>query len=208
MKHHGTDIDPHPGDDGQAPDTGQATFYAEEYRNRLGWKNKLGRVAWQFTWLIFGRLSPIPCFAWRRALLRLFGARVAATARVYPSARVWAPWNLVMEHRACLGPESYCYDVAPVALGVEATVSFRAFLCTASHDIRHPERPLVVGPIRLERGAFVFADAFVGMNVVVREGGVVAARAVVVRDVGPYEVVAGNPARVVSRRDMRSGGAP
>jgi putative colanic acid biosynthesis acetyltransferase WcaF len=48
----------------------------------------------------------------------------------------------------------------------------------------------------------VFADAFVGMNVTVGEGAVVAARAVVVKDVAAYEVVGGNPARVIGHRDM------
>jgi len=40
------------------------------------------------------------------------------------------------------------------------------------------------------------------MNVTVGEAAVIAARAVVVRDVGPYDVVAGNPARVVGRRRL------
>jgi putative colanic acid biosynthesis acetyltransferase WcaF len=181
------------------------SFYASDYRNRHTLGNKLAREAWGWIWLLLGRTSPVPCFAWRRWLLRLFGARLAGTAKVYPTTRVWAPWNLSMEHGACLGPEVYCYNVAPVAVGVDATASFRSFLCTASHDIRHPDRPLVVGPIRLERGAFVFADAFVGMNVVIHEGAVVAARAVVVRSVAAYEIVAGNPARVVSSRDIDAG---
>jgi len=66
----------------------------------------------------------------------------------------------------------------------------------------HPERPLVTGPITIQRGAFVFAEAFIGMNVVVGEGAVVAARAVVVRNVESQSIVGGNPARVIGRRDL------
>jgi putative colanic acid biosynthesis acetyltransferase WcaF len=54
----------------------------------------------------------------------------------------------------------------------------------------------------LERGAYVFADAFIGMSVTVGEGAVVAARAVVVRDVAAGDVVAGNPGRVVGTRRL------
>jgi len=178
-------------------------FYPGEYRSELPLTNKLGRVAWGFVYWTLFRPSPVPLHFWRRLLLRGFGGRIAGNAKVYPSARIWAPWNLTMEHGSCLGPEVYCYNVAPVHLGVDSTASFRSFLCTASHDIRHPERPLISGPIRLERGAYVFADAFIGMNVTVGEGAVVAARAVVVKDVARFDVVGGNPSRVIGCRELQ-----
>jgi len=184
------------------PDDGLPRFYASAYRSELPLGNKLARVVWAVVYLLLFRFSPIPCFGWRRLLLRAFGARIARTAKVYPSARIWAPWNLTMEAGAVVGPEVYCYSVGPIELGVDSTTSYRTFLCTASHDIHDPARPLVVGRIRLERGAYLFADAFIGMNVTVGEAAVIAARAVVVRDVGPYDVVAGNPARVVGRRRL------
>ena len=175
-------------------------FYKGEYLNRLSLKNRFGRIIWSIVYLVLFRLTPVPCFGWRRMLLRCFGAKLASSVHIYPSARIWAPWNLTMESRACLAQEVYCYNVDQVFLGADSTVSFRSFLCTASHDINHPQRPLVTAPIRIERGAYLFADAFIGMNVTIGEGAVVAARAVVVRSVAPFDVVGGNPARVISHR--------
>ena len=175
-------------------------FYKGEYLNRLSLKNRFGRIIWGIVYLVLFRLTPVPCFGWRRMLLRCFGAKLASSVHIYPSARIWAPWNLTMESRACLAQEVYCYNVDQVFLGADSTVSFRSFLCTASHDINHPQRPLVTAPIRIERGAYLFADAFIGMNVTIGEGAVVAARAVVVRSVAPFDVVGGNPARVISHR--------
>lgn len=195
--------------DGAAPmaDDGLPRFYASAYRSELSLGNKLARVAWALVYVLLFRFSPVPCHGWRRLLLRMFGGRIARTAKIYPSARFWAPWNLTMEAGAVVGPEVYCYSVGPIVLGVDSITSYRTFLCTASHDIHDPARPLVIGHIRLERGAYVFADAFIGMNVTVWEGAVVAARAVVVRDVAAYDVVAGNPARVVSRRRLADAGS-
>lgn len=185
-----------------ADEAGDVPFYRAEYRNRLSVANRIARAAWGVVGATLFRLSPVPCFGWRRFLLRRFGAAIAPSANIYPTARIWAPWNLTMHARSCLGEEVNCYNVADVTLGVDSTVSFRAFLCGASHDIRHPDRPLVTGPILIQRGAYVFADAFIGMNVTVGEGAVVAARAVVVKNVDPYEIVGGNPARVLGRRDI------
>ena len=108
-----------------------------------------------------------------------------------------------MADGACLGPHVNCYCVAPVSIGQDVTVSFRSFLCAASHDIDSPDRRLVTAPIAIEKGAYVFADAFIGMGVTVGEGAVVGARAVVVRDVKPYMVVAGNPAREIRERRLQ-----
>jgi putative colanic acid biosynthesis acetyltransferase WcaF len=182
----------------------ERAFYTGEYQNTLQLSNRLARAAWGGVAATLFRLSPIPCFGWRRALLRLFGSVIASSAKVYPSTRIWAPWNLVMESGSCLGPEVYCYNVAAVHLGIDSTASYRSFLCTASHDIHHPERPLITGLIRLERGAYVFADAFIGMDVTIGEGAVVAARAVVVKDIAPYDIVGGNPARTVGKRQFSS----
>jgi putative colanic acid biosynthesis acetyltransferase WcaF len=179
---------------------GPGRFYEADYQNPLTSANKAGRVAWGIVSSTLFRCSPVPCFGWRRFLLRLFGARLAATARVYPTTRIWAPWNLVMENDACLGPDVHCLNVATLTVGPEATVSFGTVLCAASHDIHSVDRRLIAGPIRIERGAFLFAEAFVCMDVTIGEGAVVAARAFVRRSVGAYDVVAGNPAQIVSRR--------
>lgn len=175
-------------------------YYRDTYRNRLSIVNRLGRTVWTVVWCLLFRPTPPAMFAWRRALLRLFGADMAATARVYPTTRIWAPWNLVMRPHACLGRDVDCYNVARVTIGEDAVVSIRTFLCTASHDIRHGDRPLVTGPISIGRGAFIFAEAFVGMDVSIGTGAVVAARAVVVKDVDPDAIVGGNPARVIGQR--------
>lgn len=175
-------------------------FYDAEYRNRLSVGNRVMRSLWSVVYRALFVLSPVPCFGWRRMILRLFGARLHPTAKVYPTTRIWAPWNLSMGQWSALGPEVYCYNVAEVCLERDATVSFRAFLCTASHDIRRADRPLISGPIRLRSGAYVFADAFIGMNVTLHEGAVAAARAVVVKDVAPYDIVGGNPAKVIGSR--------
>ena len=96
---------------------------------------------------------------------RLFGAQVASTARVYPSCRVWAPWNLRLGEHSCLGPAVDCYSVDRVSLGRRATVSQYAFLCTATHDITDPRMPLMAKSIELMDGVWVCAGTFVGPGV-------------------------------------------
>ena len=94
---------------------------------------------------------------WKRFLLRCFGAKVSGTANVYASAKVFMPWNLVMKDHACLASEVDCYNAALVELGVNATVSQRSYLCTASHDISSLRHEQTERPIRIGDRAWVAA---------------------------------------------------
>jgi putative colanic acid biosynthesis acetyltransferase WcaF len=118
----------------------------------------------------------------------------------YPSARIWAPWNLKLGPYSCIGPRVICYSVGLIELGSHAIISQGVHLCAASHDHRDPEFPLVVGSIRIADHAWVAADAFVGPGVIIMDRAVVGARAVVTKHVAPGTVVVGNPARAVGIR--------
>jgi putative colanic acid biosynthesis acetyltransferase WcaF len=174
------------------------------YRSELSRRNRLARACWTVAWCLFCRASPRSLHGWRRAWLRLFGARIDASAAVYPSARVWAPWNLEMGPRSGLGDWVDCYNVDRIVLEEGAIASQYAFLCAASHDIADPGRRLLRAPIRLARDSWVCAGAYVQMGVTVGEGAVVAARAVVVKDVAPWTVVGGNPAKFLKARILRA----
>jgi putative colanic acid biosynthesis acetyltransferase WcaF len=103
---------------------------------------------------------------------------------------------------SCLAEQVNCYSVDAVRLGPHATVSQYSFLCTASHDYTEPTMPLVTAPIVVEAGAWVAADVFVGPGVRIGEGAVVGARSTVIRNVGDWLIVAGNPVKVIGKREV------
>lgn len=167
---------------------------------RITRSNQLARIVWGVVRVSLYRLSPVPMHGFRRFLLRRFGARIESGAHPYPKAKVWAPWNLIMERDACLADGVDCYNVALVKLGPGAVVSQRAFLCTASHDFRDVGFPLTAAPIEVGQGAWVAAESFVGPGVSIGDYAVVGARAVVMQSVDDDVVVAGNPAVAVGAR--------
>src|SRR5262245_55802132 len=113
-------------------------------------RNRIVRALWHAVYVTLFRPSPRLLHAWRAMLLRLFGARIGKHPRIYPRARIWAPWNLHCEDVVAIADEAIVYNPAPVWLGSHSTVSEQAYLCGASHDYRDPAFPMVSAPIRLE----------------------------------------------------------
>src|SRR4051812_29874376 len=160
-------------------------------KSSFSFQHQFARAAWKFCWLLLCRWTPPPLHAWRALVLRAWGAQVGARTHVYPGAIIWAPWDLTLGDDACIGDGADIYSVAPIVLGRRAIVSQNAFLCTASHDHRLADFPLVTAPITIADRAWVAARAIVLMGVTVGEGAVAAAGSVVTRDIPPGCIAAG-----------------
>ena len=173
------------------------------YKNEFTLRQKIARVVWAVAYTLFFR----PTFArlyffqlWRNLLLRLFGTRTWYQAQYFPSVRIWVPWNLKTGRSVAIDDHVDLYNVAPITLGHMVSISRRAFLCTASHDISDVGRPLKTAPIKIGNGVWIGAEAYIGPGVTIGDGAVIAARAVVVKDVSAWTVVGGNPARFIKER--------
>jgi putative colanic acid biosynthesis acetyltransferase WcaF len=162
-------------------------------------REQFGRLAWAIAGPLF-RLSPRIFWGWRRLLLRMFGADIGKDAHIYPTVTIAIPWNLKVGAQATIGDRAIIYDLGTVLVGDGATISQGAHLCAGSHDYRRADLPLLKQPIRIEAGAWVCADAFVGPGVTIGEYAIVGARAVAMRDVAPWMIVSGNPAKAIGRR--------
>ena len=175
------------------------------YQNRHSLKSKIARVAWNVVWMMLFRPTPRGNLfrPWRIALLKLFGAKVEWTSNVLPSCRIWQPWKLTMGAYACLSEDVDCYAVDAIVIGDQATVSQGTKLCTASHDISSKIMELTTKPISIGANAWVAGWSIVLPGVTIGEGAVVAAGAVVTKDVEPWTVVGGNPAKFIKKRELR-----
>ena len=164
--------------------------------------NRIFRAVFGIAWLLLARWTPPPLHRWRGFVLRLFGADIATTARIYASVRVWYPPHLVVAANAIIGPGVNCYTQDRIFVGEQAVVSQGAHLCTGSHDVNHPDFQLVTKPIVIESRAWIAAECFVGPGVTIGEGAVLGARGVTFRDLKAWTIYRGNPAKEIRERKL------
>lgn len=163
-----------------------------------------GRGAWvEALWLLVQAVMVdcwVPGSRHRVMLLRAFGARIGRGVVIKPYLRVKFPWRLRVGDHVWLGEGVWIDNLGEVEIGHQVCISQGVYLCTGSHDWGAPGFDLVVRPIRISDHAWICARATLGPGVTIGEGAVLALGAVASRNLDPWQIYAGVPARAIRQR--------
>jgi putative colanic acid biosynthesis acetyltransferase WcaF len=140
----------------------------------------------------------------RKKLLIFYGAKIHESSRVYSGVRVSVPKNLVLEERACLGPNVIVYNLGRVYVKKNATISQEAKLICASHNIRSSKHELVTKEIIIGENAWIGAYAIVGPYAFVEDNVIIGLGSVFKGTAENNGIYVGNPAALVGIRVLRS----
>ena len=162
--------------------------------------NKLRRLLWQISWLLLCRWTPAPLHKWRCLIVKLFGGKLGASNSIYPDCKIWAPWLLETEEVVTIGPKAEVYNPGGIYIGHHSILSQNAFVCGATHDYNTKEFTYLMRKIVLEPYVWLCAHSILLPGVHCGEGSVLGAGAVAVKDLAPWTVYSGNPAKAIKQR--------
>jgi putative colanic acid biosynthesis acetyltransferase WcaF len=167
-------------------------------------KNRLMRFVWGVVYNLLFRPSPRPMFGWRNFLLGIFGARLERDTKIYPTVRIWAPWNLYCEDHVAIAEEAILYNPKLLTIRSHGIISQQAYICGATHDYEDPAFPLISFPTTLGAYSWVCARATVMPNVNLGDGTILALGSVAAKDLKPWTVYGGIPAKPIKARTICS----
>ncbi|WP_082741866.1 MULTISPECIES: DapH/DapD/GlmU-related protein [Burkholderia] len=100
---------------------------------------------------------------------------------------------------------TYLDGRVPLTIGNNVNISHYTLIQTLTHDPQNRDFVCLCKPVVIEDHVWIGARAIISPGVRIGEGAVVGAGSVVTRDVEPYTIVAGNPARFIKERtrDLR-----
>jgi putative colanic acid biosynthesis acetyltransferase WcaF len=159
-------------------------------------------------WMLFGR-AMFRCtfhnwYGVRRAVLRLFGATIAPTAKLRPTVRIEIPWNLTIGADCLIGDYAILYALGPITIGDRSVISQYAHLCAGTHDYSSRVFQLLRPPIVIGKDCWIATDAYVAPGVTVGDRSVLGARSSAYKNLDPDMIYAGNPAKPMRKREITS----
>ncbi len=156
-------------------------------------RNKIARTVWNIFYVLFFRYSLRPFHAYRRVVLKLFGAKIGKGVHVYPSVKIWAPWNLELGDYCGIGDEVNLYSQGKIKIGSYSVVSQNSTLCTGTHDYENFGFRLITKQITVESFVWIAAEVFIHPGVTIGEGCIIGARSVVINDMEGNAICSGFP---------------
>lgn len=146
-------------------------------------------------------LPHIPFFYLRKSYLKLIGMKIGEGTHVSKRMHYMSPW-LVRIGKNCHVNKGCFFDArGEIVIGDSVSISHDVRIVTGGHDMNHPAFPGLYEKIKIDDYAWIGVGATILKNVHIGYGAVVAAGAVVTKNVPPYAVVGGVPAKVIGERD-------
>jgi acetyltransferase-like isoleucine patch superfamily enzyme len=140
-------------------------------------------------------------FALRPLLYRLCGFEIDRSATLQGSVRFFNARRLAIGEGTLVNRGVYLDNRAGIVIGRNVSIAHDARIYTLGHDVHDATFATRGQAVRIDDYAVLFAGAMVMPGVHLGVGAVVMAGSVVTKDVAPYRIVGGNPARDLGRRE-------
>jgi acetyltransferase-like isoleucine patch superfamily enzyme len=157
-------------------------------------RNYLGMVAYNTF------VTHIPSHFIRQSFLRLLGATIGKGSTIMRGTTIFDAEFLTIGKDTTIGFRCFLDSRAGLWIGDNVTIASDTHFLGGGHDINHPDFTIVPIPTVIEDYVWIASRAMV-LPCYIHRGAVVAAHALVNKDVGELEVVGGVPAKVIAKRN-------
>lgn len=173
-----------------------------EHHKSLGNKMSKPHKAVYYALVLFGNsvISKIPSRHLRKWWLELFGARIGKKSFPARRVEVLLPLGLQIGDGVTIGWYAELDARGGLTIGDNTNISSHVKIITGSHDIDDPDYTADFKPVKIGKRCWLGTGAIVLQGVNIGDGAVVAAGAVVTKNVAPYTVVGGVPAKKIKDR--------
>lgn len=154
-----------------------------------------------FIYMICGVIGYLPFHTLRIFCLRMLKAKVGKRTGIYRGFEVRRPRLLTIGNGSVIGHGALLDARCGLTIGDNVNLSNEVMIWTLHHDYNDSGFAQTGAPVFIGNYAWICSRAVILPGVTIGEGAVVAAGAVVTKDVTPYTVVGGVPAKAIAKRN-------
>jgi len=146
----------------------------------------------------------IPFHSVRRLIFRLAGVKIGYGSTIHIGARFYQPKNVVIGTGTIIGDHVTLDGRAKLVIGNQVDIASQVMIFNSEHCIDAEDFHPIEAPVKIEDYVFIGPRAIILPGVTIGRGAVVAAGAVVTKDVPELTAVGGVPAKEIRKRKIKT----
>ena len=155
-------------------------------------------------WLMILRfVGFIPVHFIRKFFYVFSGINIPLDSTIHIGANFFNPNNITIGHDTIIGDHCFLDGRAPLTIGNHVGIASQVLIYNDEHDINSPEYQNSFGPVTIGDYVFIGPRAIILPNIKIGKGAVIAAGAIVTKDIPEYEIWGGVPAKKISDRKIK-----
>ena len=161
---------------------------------------RLGAYLLEFHLLILHFTTWIPSHLIRNTIWRLSGLKLGKHSTLHTGVRVFDPHHIRIGEGTIVGYRTFLDGRDQLIIGNHVDIASEVMIYNQEHDVHSQDFHAISESVIIEDYVFIGPRAIILPGVKIGKGAVVAAGAVVTKDVAPFTIVGGVPAKVIGQR--------
>jgi maltose O-acetyltransferase len=166
--------------------------------------NRFHTIFLEFSLYILRIVGFFPSHTIRKFTYILFGVDLPWDSTIHLGANFFKPSGIKIGHDSIIGSNAFLDGRAPLQIGNHSSLASEVMIYNDEHDIHSPNYQNSYGPVTIGNYVFIGPRTIILPNVNIGDGAVVAAGAVVTKDIPSFEVWGGVPAKKISDRRIKN----
>lgn len=154
--------------------------------------------------LLIVRLSGwIPLYSIRWLIYIAAGVKIGRGSHIHMGAQFFDPGGVKIGRGSVIGQNAFLDGRDKLIIGNHVDIASDVMIYNSQHDINSDDFSATVAPVEVGDYVFIGPRAIILPGVKIGKGAVIAAGAVVTKDVDDFVIVGGIPAQVIGERKLK-----
>ncbi len=162
--------------------------------------NRIFNILLEFKVYLLHLVGHIPFHRLRRFFYRLAGIKIGQGSTIHMHARFYNSKNIEIGEDTIVGEFVVLDGRAKLKIGNHVTITSEVMIYNSEHDINDKDFKPIIGNVAIEDYVFIGPRVIILPDVTIGKGAVVAAGAIVTKDIPPFAIVAGIPGKIIGER--------
>ena len=163
---------------------------------------RLQTICLEFWLMILRFVGFIPLHFVRKFFYLISGVNMPWDSTIHIGANFFNPSNISIGHDTIIGDHCFLDGRAPLKIGNHVGIASQVLIYNDEHNINSDDYGNSFGPVEIGDYVFIGPRAIILPGVKIGQGAVVAAGAIVTKDIPDFEIWGGVPAKKINDRKI------